>query len=123
MKQKNNESKLQQSCVKWFRLQYPKEVLYAIPNGGKRDVVTASILKAEGTLAGVADLFLMSNFDNPAKGLYIEMKIKGGVQSEYQKQFEIDCINRGYGYAIAKSFEEFVAIVRDFLSEARTGNG
>lgn len=115
-KHKNNESKLQQACVKWFRLQYPKEVLYAIPNGGKRDAITASILKAEGTLAGVADLFLMSNFDNPAKGLYIEMKIDKGVQSDYQKAFEVNCINKGYNYAIARSFDEFVLIIRDFLN-------
>jgi hypothetical protein len=54
-----SESKLQISMVKWFRLQYPDYVLYAIPNGGNRSAITGAIMKAEGTMAGVADLFLM----------------------------------------------------------------
>lgn len=41
---KISEDQLQRQCVKWFRMQYPKleKRLFAIPNGGKRDVVTAA---------------------------------------------------------------------------------
>ena len=49
----NAESRLQQACVRWVRYQYPDLVVYAIPNGGKRNAVTGAILKAEGVLAGV----------------------------------------------------------------------
>ena len=52
---KHIESTLQVSCVRYFRYQYPqyKKLLFSIPNGGKRGVVTASIMKQEGALAGV----------------------------------------------------------------------
>ena len=45
---RNEESKLQQPCITWFRLQYPRlaKLLFAVPN----------ILKWEGVVAGVADL-------------------------------------------------------------------
>lgn len=47
---RNEESKLQQSCITWFRLQYPRleKLLFAIPNGSRRDVVTGAILKRDG---------------------------------------------------------------------------
>lgn len=51
---RNEESKLQQSCITWFRLQYPRlaKLLFAVPNGSRRDVVTGAILKWEGVVAG-----------------------------------------------------------------------
>ena len=55
---KRDESILQSECVRWFRYQL-KDVIFAIPNGGKRDVSTAIRLNHEGVLAGVADLFIM----------------------------------------------------------------
>jgi hypothetical protein len=54
-----SESKLQIAMVKWFGYFYPKRFLCAIPNGGNRSPITGAIIKAEGTRAGVADLFLM----------------------------------------------------------------
>ena len=49
---------MQRMCVGWFRLQYPAvgKLLFAVPNGSRRDVVTGAILKWEGVVAGVADL-------------------------------------------------------------------
>ena len=57
---RNIESQTQQACVRYFRLQYPRYAgcFFSVPNGGRRDTVTGAILKAEGALAGVADLFL-----------------------------------------------------------------
>ena len=56
---KNLESKLQILCVEWFRLQFPNVLIFSIPNGGQRSLITAKILKAEGTVSGVADLQIM----------------------------------------------------------------
>lgn len=67
------EHELQKSCVKWFRLQYPEytNLLFAIPNGGKRNAREAARLKAEGVTPGVPDLFLQLPFIriHPACGL------------------------------------------------------
>lgn len=55
------ESQIQQNCVTWFRLQYPKigRLLFAVPNGGARNAREAAIMKGEGVTAGVADLILL----------------------------------------------------------------
>ena len=68
---KHQESTIQTSCVKWFRLQYPNLIIYATPNGGSRNSIEAKRLKAEGVLAGVADLTVLLPH---GKILYIEMK-------------------------------------------------
>ena len=56
----DEEHKIQTTCVKWFNITHPKlkGLLFAVPNGGRRDKVTAAKLKEEGVVAGVADLIL-----------------------------------------------------------------
>lgn len=72
----------QVAFVKWFRLQYPKVLIFAIPNGGARHIVAAKKLKDEGVVSGVADLYV------PKWRLWIEMKrAKGGALSPEQKKF------------------------------------
>ena len=80
---KNEEHNLQVACVRWFDMQYPqhKNRLFAVPNGGQRNVVVASKLKAEGVRAGVADLILMCGLGQG----FIEMKTKKGTQTKSQK--------------------------------------
>lgn len=56
--------------VQWFRAQFPRVLIFAIPNGEKRAISVAKRLKAEGVVAGVPDLFV------PEWGLWIEMKRK-----------------------------------------------
>ena len=48
-------------------------VAFAIPNGGKRDAITASRLKAEGVKPGVADICYPVPH-SPYHSLWIEMK-------------------------------------------------
>ena len=113
---KHLESKLQINCVSWFRTQYPSLVMWSIPNGGKRSVITATILKREGALAGVADLFLMY----PSKtyhGLFIEMKIGKGKQTENQLEFQYQCKKFGYKYEVCRSFDDFVNIVNQYINQ------
>ena len=63
----NDEHSIQVACVTWFRYEYPtlSKRLFAVPNGGRRDAVTGARLKAEGVIAGVADLILLT----PLQGL------------------------------------------------------
>lgn len=111
---RNIESRLQQACVRWVRCQYPDLVVYAIPNGGKRNAVTGAILKAEGVLAGVADLFV-ARACGSYHGLYVEMKTEGGRQSESQRAFESAVVREGYGYAVCRSFDEFVSLINWYV--------
>ena len=115
---KHQESTIQINCVKWLRYQYPQlaNLFFAIPNGGYRNPVTAKIMKAEGVLAGVADLFL--SYPNKTKhGLYIEMKTKAGKQSEYQKQFQSNVEAVGYQYTVCHDLIEFIDTLNKYLKE------
>ena len=109
---KHQESTLQTSCVKWFRYQYPHLVIYAVPNGGSRNVREAQRLKSEGVLAGVADLTILLP---QGKSLYIEMKVKGNRQTSNQKEFQQKAESLGHKYYVCYSFEEFEKVVKQEL--------
>jgi VRR-NUC domain protein len=113
----DEEHRIQCSCVKWFNLKYPKLKgrLFAVPNGGRRDAVTAAKLRAEGVVAGVADLILLkSNRDYGA--LLIEMKTIKGRQSESQKKWQKTvCFNEEYKYVVCRSFDDFKREVDEYL--------
>jgi hypothetical protein len=86
---RNIESKHQQAVMTWAwhtRIPPAEDVLpgakvgdylFAIPNGGSREIITAAILKAEGVKTGVHDLFLPLQ-RNGKGGLWIEMKAPSG---------------------------------------------
>lgn len=82
--------------------QYPMlQFMHAIPNGGLRNKVTASRLRAEGVKAGVCDVFLPYPIDVKgvylSHGLYIEMKKPGkGRVSDAQNEFMAYVKGRGY---------------------------
>ena len=58
----SDESGHQEAIIEWCAWnmqQYPElELLYHVPNGGKRDKATAAVLKRQGVKAGVPDLVL-----------------------------------------------------------------
>jgi hypothetical protein len=113
-----DESRMQRACIRWFRAQYPGYILFAIPNGGKRGEVEGGILKGEGVLAGVADLFL-SMPSGRYSGLYIEIKTPKGRHSPAQKDFEKRVVMSGYAYVICRSVEEFIETIEKYLHHVR----
>ena len=113
---KNQEHLLQVTCIKWFRLQYPKELIYAIPNGGQRNIITAKKLKAEGVTAGIPDLFIAAACGG-YNGIYIELKNgKQGIVSESQKKIISHLQNKGYKVVVCRSFDDFVSTINAYLS-------
>ena len=116
---KQEESILQSACVRWFRLQYPNLVIYAVPNGGSRNVREAQRLKTEGVLAGVADLVVLLP---QGKSLYIEMKVKGNKQTLNQKEFQQKAEVLGHTYAVCYSFEDFEKVVKQELTRKNNTN-
>lgn len=73
----DEEHHLQCTCVKWFRIQYPKlhYILFAVPNAGKRDPRIGAYMKEEGLLPGAPDLILLKS-NRSYCALCIEMKTK-----------------------------------------------
>jgi hypothetical protein len=93
-----------------------KHNLFSVPNGGKRDAVTGAKLKAEGALAGIADLILLKS--NRFYGaLLIEMKTPKGRQSASQFEWQQKITNDGYKYVIVRSIDDFKKEVTQYLSE------
>lgn len=113
---KYKESDTQIACVQWFRLQFPEfaKLLIAIPNGGKRNIITAKVMKAEGVVAGASDLILLVP-KHRYGCLCIEMKTKTGVQSENQKQWQKDVEKFGNRYVICRNVDEFIIAVNSYL--------
>jgi hypothetical protein len=97
------EHNIQVACVNWFRYQYPKYIIYATPNGGWRNAIVAAKLKAEGVLAGVADLTIVAL----GKVVFVEMKTAKGKQQPSQKVFEAGVKRLGHEYYVCHSFDEF----------------
>lgn len=118
---KNPESNLQIACVKWFRLQYPQRIIAAIPNGGKRGIITASIMKAEGVLAGMPDLIIPEPCED-FHGMFIEMKTPTGTTSPHQKEILRRLNNSGYAVFVCRSFEDFQAAVNKYFQQTSKTN-
>ena len=108
------EDKLQAECVKWFRYQYPRHVLFAIPNGGNRNAATGAMLKKTGTLAGVADLFLM-HASKGWNGLFVEMKVGKNQLTKTQIQFAFSALNANYKHTVCRSFDEFMRTIDEYI--------
>ena len=115
---RNEESKLQKACIKYFRLQYPryKMLLFHVPNGGYRTATTARNMKLEGVVAGVSDLILMIPA-NGYHGLCIEMKTPKGRQTPKQKQFEQAVKAMGYCYVIVRSIDQFAIMIKQWIDD------
>lgn len=117
-KSDNEEHRIQTAMVGWFRMQYPKmqHNLFAVPNGGRRDAITGTILKAEGVLAGVADLILLKSNRNYG-ALLIETKTRKGKQRDTQKEWESKITKDGYKYVIVRSLDDFMREVKSYLMD------
>lgn len=113
-----HESLLQQECVKWFRYQYPyaKKLLFAIPNGGVRNKVTARRLKKEGVQEGVPDLFLAIPIDS-THGMFIEMKYGSNKTTDAQNEMIELFTKVGYKCEVCYTFDDFKKVIDDYLKK------
>lgn len=114
-----SEHDLQVSCVNEFRWLNPRlrDLLIAIPNGGKRNYTVAAKLKAEGVVSGVPDLF----FAYPSgqwHGLFVEMKNgKAGVVSEHQKRMMMILTQHGYKCVVCHTRDEFFNALHEYAPD------
>ena len=119
------EDQLQAKCFLWANQKLPKTrgLLWACPNGGKRDGREAVKLKSTGVVPGIADLHL----DIPNAeyhGLKIEMKVpreksthKIKALDPAQKVYQEKVTQAGYLYVVCDDFEDFQSILIAYLKE------
>ena len=115
-------SEHQEQCavISWWALvhntyQLPPFALLAVPNGGARDPITGSRLKAEGVRRGTPDLFLEAG-RRGYHGLRIEMKAIGGRASEEQEEFGLYLERAGYMFRFCFGAEEAIKDIKEYLA-------
>ena len=107
---KSPEHALQLACVRWFRFQYPKLLLWHT-NGTAQNRKHGAVLVGMGCMAGVPDLFFFYRGE-----LYgIELKTEKGTQSKAQKAFQKRMESEGGRYYLVRSFDNFVSLVQSII--------
>lgn len=115
------ESQLQQALFQWWAyahagLYCPRELLFAIPNGGARHIATAMRLKREGVTPGVPDIMLAA----PARGaygLFIELKAGNAGRVSAEQRRMIDLLNHhGYRAEVCRTLDQATALITNYLT-------
>lgn len=113
---RHEEANFQICAVRMLRM--AGHFVFAVPNGGSRNLREAVNLKAQGVLAGVSDLILLL----PNKKVYfIELKNPNGKgrQSPAQREFEENVRAMGHEYLIWDKWQQ----VEQFINAHRTEVG
>lgn len=110
---KDTEHQEQVAWIRWFRLQYPAILAFAIPNGGDRHPAVAKKLKDEGATAGVPDIFIADG----KPGMFIELKAKGGRLSDSQKHRIRELVVAGYQVSVCFGWEEAKKAAVEYLTK------
>jgi hypothetical protein len=112
-----SENEEQRRLIQWFKAAHPNTLFYAVPNGGRRDLVTAAKLKATGVKPGVPDLVVPVP-KNGYHGLYIELKrVKGGQLSQYQNDWITKLKANGYKAEVCAGADAAMAVINAYLQE------
>ena len=116
--QRRDEHAEQCALVRWAQIQAHRRpeigLLYAIPNGGRRDAVTGARLRAEGVRPGVPDLCLPWP-SGKWHGLYIELKAPGGRASPAQRWWIERLTVAGYRADVCVGWEAAARLIMDYL--------
>lgn len=115
------EHQEQAAVIAWWyavhsKYRLPLFTLFACPNGGARDAITGSLLKAEGVRPGTPDLILV--VPTPAfSALFLEMKKTDGAKPTPEQTAFIEYL-RSAGYSAGVHYGAISAIkeIEDYLS-------
>ena len=108
------EHRIQRQIVEYLMMNQIE--VFAIPDGGHRDLATAMVLKREGVRRGVADLMIIGK----SKIYFVEIKTQKGKQSEYQKIFEeITHKSSACEYMLWRSLDDAERFVLKYKSDVR----
>lgn len=104
------EFKLQEACVKYMRLKYPKYLCFSVPNEAAWK--NKNYFSNLGMMPGVSDLIVVL----PGKVLFIELKSKIGRQSVEQKAFMEKVEALGFNYHLIRNLDDFIEIIENELN-------
>ena len=114
----------QEQCafVQWCQYRFSAipelALLYAVPNGDRRDIKVATRLKGEGVRAGVSDMCLPVP-RGPWHGLYLEFKSQRGRLSHKQSEFSELLLEVGYLVVLVFSCTDAIEAVTAYLEQEK----
>jgi len=88
----------------------------AIPNGGSRNVIEATKLKAMGTKKGVPDILIFEP-NGIYNGMAIELKVGKNKISEYQKYWLEELMSRGWRCIVTYDLDEAIEEINNYLNK------
>jgi hypothetical protein len=101
--------------AEWHTGQHPAlALLFAIPNGGKREKLTAIRLQQEGVKPGVPDLCLPVPRQG-WHGLFIELKAGKNKPTDRQLDWLERLSEQGYLAVVCWGYDEATATIKDYL--------
>jgi hypothetical protein len=104
------EQAIQRNIVDTLRMILPRDsFLFAVPNGGARSGLEASIFQGQGVIAGVPDLMLC--WAGRAFGL--EVKADNGTMSPRQHATHDVMRRAGVPVAVVRGLPEAIAFLRE----------
>jgi hypothetical protein len=115
------------SLMKWWRINHarmglPEIALFAIPNGGARDEVTASKMKQEGVTPGVYD-YMMPVAKYQYHGLFVELKAQNGRISNEQIDFGTFLVSQRYCGVVAVGWQNAAKEILKYMGQEQLWRG
>ena len=108
----------QATLFSWAQMRtywYPElNLMFHIPNGGKRSKAEAGRFRAEGVKSGVPDLCLPVPRGR-YHGLYIEMKTESGHTTAVQEWWGERLQAQGYAWRVCHGWQAAVALLEWYL--------
>ena len=105
-------------CVMQFDHLPVLRFAFAIPNGGKRDKITAGKLKAQGVKPGVPDVMVPVPVGR-WPGLWLELKKVGGTPSAEQREWQAFLVSQGYAHRICVGYIAMREAVKEYFGQQR----
>lgn len=117
------EAQEQKFLFQWAgvsRQKYPElELLFHVPNGGRREAREAASLKKQGVKPGVPDLILPVA-RGEYFGLYIELKAGKNKPSTHQLEWIENLNQQGYFVKVCYGWIEASEVIINYLEQPKT---
>lgn len=115
-----SESEEQEFLFNWTQYNINRlpgiELLFHVPNGGKRDARTATALKRQGVKAGVPDLVLPVP-KGGYHGAYIELKVGDNKPTTLQRIWLSNLELQGYFTKVCYGWKDAAETIERYLTE------
>ena len=91
------------------------KLIFAVPNGGRRDMIEAVNLKRQGVRRGVPDVACMIP-NTKYYGLFIEFKVGTNKPSEFQIEMMTNLESVGYLCEVCYSSADAIDLLENYLN-------